>query len=263
MAAGLKWLNDASSWELRHALVDRAPGEVARTLVGEAAAHPDAPRLLRALVAGYPREVGSALWGRDDDLARELRERLPAEHVARSLGAVAGERAWSAREAWLERVGGLAGIDDVPTATIACDSVFGLDDPRAWKVRRELRAVAPVAALEATTGVVDERAWKWRRRDLVRAPKTVMRSLSLLDDPRAWELRAQATASEEALDSIVGLDSAPAWELRERWLESWPATVVKSLGPLARTDRGHALVVRALEQHPCDMALWRQVVIRA
>jgi dTMP kinase len=142
--------------------------------------------------------------------------------------------------------------------------VTGLADPRAWEIRKALRAVAPVAALSATYGLSDDRAWKWRERSIERAPKVVMASMEGLDDAPAWALRERvASHCEEMLDSIIGLDDPRAWALRDRTLGSWPASVVKSMGVLAKTTRGVAVISRALAEHPGNLALWRQVTIRS
>lgn len=264
VAAGLRWLDDAESWRMRHSLLARAPHEIATTLDGPAAAHPDTAALLRALAPQAPFEVGQALRERDDEVAWEIRELLPGEARMHSLGGVAGERGWAMRDRWIAESGGLDRIEvDVRVATAACASVVGLADDRAWQVRKALRDVAPVAALDSTYQLVDDRAWRWRERFVERAPKVVMKSITGLDDPRAWELRERcASHCEEALESLVGLDGDRAHALREAAVDTWPATVVKSLGLLARTERARALAAVALARHPSDVALWRQVAIR-
>jgi dTMP kinase len=262
IAAGLKYLDDPVSWELRHRLADAAPREVARSIVGPAAAHPDAAGLLRALVARDALGVSEALWGRDDELAWELRARLVdagAADVMSSLGGVPGERAWRMREAWLAERGG---PDRLPPddAARACASVTAISGERAWEIRKAARRQAPVAALESTLALTDERAWRWRERYLERAPKVVMKSLVGITDPRAWDLRERVELRcEEVMDSIAGLDDPRAWRLREGALERWPASVIKSLGPLAEEERGRALIAAALAHAPADVALWRQV----
>jgi dTMP kinase len=264
IAAGLKGLADAVSWQLRRELATVAPHEVAESIVGPAIAHPEAGSLLRALSATAPDAVGDALWGRDDEIAWALRAELPDDDVMRSLGNVGDPRGWPIRERWLARHGGLDRIDDVPRATLACASVAGVADPRAWEIRRGLRELAPVAALEAVLGLVDDRAWKWRERFLDRAPKVVMKTIAGLDDGRAWQLRDRvASHCEEALDSILGMEDERAWHLREALADTYPASVLKSLGPVATTDRGHALVAAVLARHPADLTVWRQVALHA
>jgi dTMP kinase len=77
-------------------------------------------------------------------------------------------------------------------------------------------------------------------------------------DPRAWALRTAVIGHcKEALDSIVGLDGADAWALRAAGADLWPSTVVSSLGTLAATAAGHALLAAQLAGHPANLALWR------
>jgi dTMP kinase len=90
-----------------------------------------------------------------------------------------------------------------------------------------------------------------------------MKTLGGLDDPRAWELRERVAAQcEEAIDSMSGLDGDRAWALRAKAVSIWPATTVKSMGLLARSERGRRLIATALASHPGDIALWRQITIR-
>ena len=258
VADGLRYLFGEAAWQLRHDLAAAAPEEIAGSLAGPAGLHADAPALLRQLVARAPRGTATALWGRDDDLAWELRDQLPPDFRMRSVGGVRGDRASAVREQWLAE----RGVLDVMLAETACAGVSGVDDELAWTIRRSMRDIAPVAAIEATFMLSDDRAWKWRRRYAERAPKSVMRAIEGLDDPRAWELREACAAHvQEAVDSFVGSDHERAWRLREAALAVWPATAVKSLGLLAMTDRGRELVAAALARHPGDLALWRQATI--
>lgn len=258
VADGLRYLLGDAAWRLRHELAAAAPEEIASSLAGPAGLHDDAPALLRRLVERAPRGVAAALRGRNDAVAWELREMLAPEHRMRSVGGVRHERATAIREQWLAE----RHTVDVMAAETACAGTAGVDDDLAWMIRRSMRDFAPVAAIEATLGLCDDRSWKWRRRYLENAPKSVMRSLEGIEDPRAWELREQCAATvQEAIDSFAGSDDARAWRLREAALATWPATAVKSLGPLAATDRGRELVAAALARHPCDLALWRQAVI--
>ena len=262
VADGLRWLHDAAAWQLRHELATLAPEQVARSLVGRAAEHADAPALLETLLTLAPAGVSSALVGRDDEPAWALRARLPADLAARSLCGVPGERAEAMRDRWLAGRGGLEGIEDVATAALACKAVESVGDDRAWAIRRRLRDVAPVAALDSTYLLEDDRSWKWRERAIERAPKIVMRTIGLSLDPRAWALRERVIGHcEETLDSLVGLDTALAWKLREAARDHWPASAVKSLGTLGATERGRLFVASALAHAPHDVALWRHALI--
>jgi hypothetical protein len=54
---------------------------------------------------------------------------------------------------------------------------------------------------------------------------------------------------------MIGLDGERAWRLREACADLWPSTVVKSLGALAASPRGVALLGRQLERHPGNLSL--------
>jgi len=89
-----------------------------------------------------------------------------------------------------------------------------------------------------------------------------MRTISGLADPRAWALRDRVGHDcEEVLDTITGFDIAAAWQLREDRVGMWPASVLKSLGPLAATERGQALIASALASAPLSIAVWRQAIL--
>jgi dTMP kinase len=141
-------------------------------------------------------------------------------------------------------------------ALVAALSVTGLRDDRAWRLREKARTAAPVAALASLAGVLGDAAWRWRDEHLTSAPKIVMQTLAGVEDERAWTLRASVAADcKEALDSIVALDGPRAWSLRQTYADVWPSTVVKSLGPLADSARGQALLARQLAVHPNSLSL--------
>ncbi|MCE9575436.1 MAG: dTMP kinase [Deltaproteobacteria bacterium] len=262
VAAGLRWLDDDDSWQLRRGLLAAAPAQIALSLASPAGLRVDGTELLHALLPVAPREVAAALHGRDDADAWALRDAMPLALVIRALGGVPGPRAWALREQWLGAHGGLAHVADVATATVACEAVDGIADDLAWSWRKGLRELAPVAALASLVGVDDERAWKWRARYVERAPKVVMRTLGQSIDTRAWALRARvADHCEETFDSLLGLDTAEAWHLREAGLARWPWAVVKSLGAQIATARGRALVAEAFARAPTSLALWRQALL--
>jgi dTMP kinase len=145
------------------------------------------------------------------------------------------------------------------TARAAARSITGLDDDRAWAIRRAARAAAPVPAIASLAGLSSDRAWRWRERMLGRAPKTVLSTIAGMDDGRAWAMRiAMASNCREALDSLIGLDHPTAWELRESYLELWPACVAKSLGVLVNGARGKELLHRALALFPDNISLLKQ-----
>jgi dTMP kinase len=87
-------------------------------------------------------------------------------------------------------------------------------------------------------------------------------SLAGVDEPRAWAMRAATVARcPEALDSIRGLDGPAAWDLRAHGQGPWPVAAVKSLGPLALTERGRAFLAEQLVRLPDSLALWRSAAL--
>jgi dTMP kinase len=261
--AGLTGLTDDVSWELREAWREQSPARVARTLGGPARLHPRAGELRKLLEARAPLEVLFALEEADDEEAWRLRERLFAEHpaaVVSALGKLGSPRAWQLRERWLQQLGGEVAVTGFPRARALGKSLTGLDDERAWQLRKVVREEAPISAVASIKFVLSDRAWRWREKFLVRAPKTVFETLARVDDPRAWPMRQRmAPLVKEAIDSINELDGPPAWELRERFADVWPSTVVKTLGRLADTARGRTLVGRQLERHPDNISLLKHV----
>jgi hypothetical protein len=83
-----------------------------------------------------------------------------------------------------------------------------------------------------------------------------MGTLWLMSHPRAWEMRkAVAAECKEALDSLANLNDPEAWELRDDYRDTWPSTVVKTLGPLADEPRGREVLERQLRVYPNNVSL--------
>jgi dTMP kinase len=263
LLTGLAGLTDPVSWELREALAPTMPGPVARTIGSLCRLTAEAAALRARLVERAPLDVMLSLETDDDDEAWRLRERLwdsDPDAVVSTLGRLPGARAWALRERWLALRGQVDELASFEAARAIGRSLTGLDDDRAWELRKALRAVAPVSALASIKFLLSDRAWKWRARYLARAPKTVFETLARVDDPRAWAMRAElAPLVKEAIDSMNGLDGEPAWQLRELHGDRWPSTVVKTLGPLADTPRGRALCERLLGRHPSNLSLLKHV----
>jgi dTMP kinase len=256
--AGLSTLGDNVSWELREKLQREHPRAVAQTLGGFLGAHARANALRAALEREAPIEVVASLGRLDDDFAWDVRERLYDKYPAAVVGSLAmlgSERAWKMRQRWLDRSNGQLG-QSYETARVGAKAVTGLDDDRAWGVRREIRTSAPVAALASLEGVTGARSWEWRAEFLSRAPKVVMLTLKRISHPRAWQMRETVAADcKEAIDSISWLDDAEAWDMREAHADTWPSTVVKTLGPLSETPRGRGLIERQLRAYPGNVSL--------
>lgn len=256
--AGSSGLVDETSWALRESLLGANPTKVARTLCGAAALDPRALALRPRLLPYAAAELVRMLARLDTPEAWELRDALEHIHpdsVVSSLAYLASNRAWEMRSRWLA-VHGHALRDNYELARTAAKSVQGVTDEAAWQVRESARSMAPLACLGSLSGLTCERSFQERAHYLTRAPKAVMQTLSSLRDPRAWNMRRTvARDTKEALDSITGLDDADAWELREAYADLWPSTIVKTLCPLADTERGRTLLTRQLTLHGGNVSL--------
>ncbi len=261
--AGINGLTDAASWDLRERLAEKSPARVARSLGGLARLQPQAAAMRARLVNVVPLDVLASLDTVDSDEAWALRDRLAGDYpdvVAGSVTRLATPRAWELREAWLASKGGDAALSEYEAARIMCKSITGLDDDRSWDLRKIARESAPISAVASVKFVVSDKAWKWRAKYLERAPKAVLDTIARVDDPRAWGLREKVVATvKEAIDSMNELDGDSAWRLREQVADVWPSTVVKSLGALATTPRGKALVDRQLAKYPGNLSLLKHV----
>jgi dTMP kinase len=252
-------LDDAWSWELRERLATEYPAASARSVGGLAPEHPRAAALRAALRERAPLDVIASYDTLGGDDAYALREALyrqfPAQVIG-SLNRLDDERAWALRERFLREQGERV-FEDYESARLICKSIAWLDDERAWKLRKAARDVAPVAAIGSIAGAMNsDRAWKWRNRWLERAPKTVFGTLRHNEDERGWPLRERLAAMcKETIDSIQDLDHARAWQLREQYADTWPSTVLKSLGPLCTTAAGEQLTARQLARHPGNLSL--------
>jgi dTMP kinase len=256
--AALAGLTDDVSWTLRNELVGKHAAAVARTLVTIPNSDPRAAALRSALSAQFPDEVLMSSSRLDDEASWAVRERLYPQRPELVVGSLAGldsARAWALRNDWLsKRLGDAAlGYD---TARVAAKSVNGLGGEAAWAIRERARSSAPVAALASLTLLSDEKSWRWRAEYLRLAPKVVMAGIKRSDHEKAWEMRRVVVNDcKEAIDSIQDLDGEPAWELREAHADTWPSTVVKSMGALADSGRGQALLRRQLTVHPANVSL--------
>ena len=260
MLAGLAGLADEVSWQLRDSLAREHPAAAALSLSGLPNDDTRARRLRLELYPLASAEITASLSGLDDEAAWELRERAYERHpdaVVASLARLASARAWELRERWLSsRTARLK--DDYQLSDTAARAITGLDDERAWTVRRAAREAAPVSALKSLSGVTDAESWQWRAAVLPQAPRPVMQTLRDLRTWQAWDLRALvARQCKEALDSIVGLDEPEAWSLRNAYADVWPSTVLKSLGGLAAKERALKLVEQLLALHGRDLGVLR------
>lgn len=231
------------AWALREDLKTSAPFHVARGLAG-----PRAWGLRRELEPVVPDQVLHSLAGEGGEEAHALRERRweadPAEAV-RSTRGLDDPRAWGLRRR------------AAPSAALA-ESLVGLDGPEAWKLRRELGDVHGLAVLKSLKGVDRPEAWERRRALAAAAPKTVLATIDGLGGPEAWELRTslRTAAPEETAASLAGLDSEEARRWREELRDEAPVGVIKSLRGLP----ADALVARVVEAHPRRLRVAREAL---
>lgn len=256
--AALSGLTDEVSFQLRDELIEKFPAAVARTLSGIPNTEPRAAAMREKLSVQFPEEVLSSCSRFDDEASWAVRERLYPQRPDLVVGSLAGldsERAWAMRSDWLSRRQ-VDASSQYELGRLAAKTVSGLPGDRAWAIRERARASAPVAALASISLLFDDKSWSWRNEYLRLAPKVVMGGIKRSADARAWEMRsAVVTDCKEAIDSIQDLDDERAWALREAHADTWPSTVVKSMGALADQDRGRALLVRQLAAYPANVSL--------
>lgn len=111
-------------------------------------------------------------------------------------------------------------------------SLRGLDVEDAWALRARFADEEPEAVASSLAGLDGERAYRLRERLWGRCPQEVLRSLGGLDDARAWAFRRHALDMPPAAalaESLEGLESDEAWELRERLRAEFPVAVLRSL----------------------------------
>lgn len=257
IAYGLRGLDDERAWAMRERLADVAPYFVARSLDGNGVAGERVDAMRERFVDREPQAVLGTLTGNDSAAAWDIRDRL-TEHclpdVVASLKRIDSARAWALRERLESESSAVEALD----ALIA--SVSGLADERAWAIRERYLERLPSQVLESLASVHDARSWGLRSCYASQAPKIVLRTIDEADDPRAWALRrVYAPRVKEALDSMVGLDSEVAWTIRTECLEIWPSTTIKSLGPLAESERGQAMALLALERYPDNISLLKHI----
>lgn len=213
--------------DLRVRLMASAPAAVARAL-----RHLDderSDRMREQLAEHAPGEVLESLAGREDDLARALRQRL-----------------WSA--------------GNVAQAAIGIAGCHGED---AWRLRDELFERDPAMALRSLKGLHDDRSRQRLERYAPLAPKAVLQAM--VNDGRdfAHGLRRELlSAGREVIESLGSLDDEPSLELREELAERWPSTVAGSVSALAPSARIEALLDRCKAHGAGDVHVLRQFAAR-
>jgi dTMP kinase len=256
----LTGLSDPRSFELRRRLASQHPGEVATSLTGIGSDVAFARAFRRELSERASDQVAASLKGLSDDESFALREALfesSSEAVVASLEFLDTPRAWRLRERFLAaREPQLT--ESLELASLLLRGLRGSSDARAWRLRDLCWPVAPVAVLKSLANLDDARSWQLREDNLGRAPRPVLESLGQLRTPRAWALRnAAARDCKEAVDGISGADETEAWALRDRCVDFWPSTVVKSVGVLRDSTRGRALLERQLSLYGHELGVLR------
>lgn len=254
VAHGLQGLKSPESMRFRSLLKEKEPVYVARSLSGLSELLPGVTEMRRELIDKAPEMVALSLRGQDTELAWELREEIgkqAAREVLVSIRGIDTERAWALREKRAK--------DQYFPSLL--ESLAGIDTPRAWEWREKLAEEFLPWVLMSLRGLLTERAWVLRQEHISRAPKIIIKTLGRSDDPRAWALRETAkNFAKEVLDSLSGLDNAPAWSLRMELKEKWPNTVVSSLGAGMQSERAWRFRWEMLRLHPENLLLLKHLV---
>lgn len=169
VVSSLKRLGSARAWELRDRYLRQKGGE-------EALADPLAAAPLAASVRG--------LDSTDAWRVRRLAFDATPIAVLESLVDVSDDESWAWRARWLERA-----------PRVVLRTLARLDDPRAWEMRRQM---APRAkeALDSMAGVDNADAWRLREEHVITWPSTAVKSLgTLVTGPRGRALAERALAA--------------------------------------------------------------------
>jgi dTMP kinase len=140
---GLAGVADARAWEVREQGVRRGLyAEVARSLTGLAS--PQADTMRQGLLSHDRLAVLRSIHGLDTPFARELRVTLEDKAlklVLRSLGGLSTDEAHALRER------------GAPLTKEALDSLDGLDDERAWRLREAFVTRWPATVVSSLEGL--------------------------------------------------------------------------------------------------------------
>lgn len=159
--------------------------------------------------------------GLDDPRADEIRRGAPADEAAHAVTAMDTPGAWALREVLRH---------DAPY--YVARSLTGLGGrERAWRLRRELSGAEPDQVLHSLRDDAGGEAHRLRQELWDGHREEALGSLRRLDDAPSWRLRERArreTPSAGLAESLAGLDSPPAWELRSE-LAGFPLAVLRSV----------------------------------
>lgn len=180
--------DDEQAWSLRERLYEAHPDQSVEGLANVASERATALRerwfkeRKAKLSDDYERArvAARSVRGVDDVLAWEIRDAArSAAPIASldSIGALSCDRSWALREKSLRRA-----------TKVVMKTLMTLRDPRAWRMRWDVVKEAK-EAVDSVRGLGDEEAWKLREtvRDLW--PSTVVKALGpLADEPRGQAL---------------------------------------------------------------------------
>jgi len=249
VAYSLSGLESPEARQMRRDLAGRVPYYVLHSLPARLDSEEDI-QLRKDLLEVSPYEVGLTLKRHDADWAWELRDRLTEISMPGALVSLTwqdSERAWEIRQNASEK-----------ERTYLLRGLNGLDSDAAWDLRMRYMRRFPMETIRSTSGLSSERAYALRDRFIERAPDTVMKSLPNVHDDASMEMRRKAARhSRVAVGGLFECDDEAAWKIREEYVSLWPVAAVASLGLLWNTDRGLALITKALEAAPGSLKLAR------
>ena len=167
--------------------------------------------------------------GLDDPRADRIRRRAPADIAAYAVSGMDGPTAWALRrdlrrEEPFYVARGLWGLG-------------GLE--RAWTLRRELEPEVPDQVVHSLSGDSGDEAHALRVRHWPDHPEDSVRSTMGVDDDRSWSLRTRARdefPSAALAESLLGLDTAAAREIRGELRRDHPLAVLRSTKGLVSGD---------------------------
>lgn len=181
IALALRGNDTPEAWELRHQLEKKASKEVLLSLRGLDTPEAWDIRDKRAEKKRYNPALLESLGQIDSERAWDIRERLSEDYmpwVLLSLRGLRSDRAWSWR------------LDNVHRAPKIIMKTLGrIDDPRAWDLRHKAMNHAK-EVLDSISGVENALAWKLRTELKDKWPNTSVSSLGAGNQSeRAWNFR--------------------------------------------------------------------------
>jgi len=167
--------------------------------------------------------------GLDDPRADRIRRSAPADIAAYAVSGMNAPAAWALRddlrgESPFYVARGLAGLG-------------GLD--RAWALRRDLEREVPDQVVHSVLGDPGDEAHALRVRHWDDHAEESVRSTLGVSDARSWTLRSRArreSPSAGLAESVTGLDTADAREIRKELRDDHPLAVLRSVRGVASDD---------------------------